>query len=485
MLISGFFRRRLQMQLLLVLLAAVSVAALSVLLISDSIRNAEQGVIADMGKQLNAAISELGQQYSDRTTSDSTWPNLPPSTQDVSLRAISQAVLRSYPGVEGGYYVGTQFLGYSFPTHDNPAAKTDVPSAERSVIQEVASRAESNGTAEQLLRGGNELVLIRATSMPQRGGIAWAMQRRSREPSSGGRRALLVALVIAALLSVGGTLQMGIVLRRGVKQIQDGLATLEKDFGYSLHEGSDELGEISRSVNRMASVRRRLEDELRREDRLRAIGRTVAGIAHEIRNPLNGIRLSMQLLAKKLKRGSVHSEDLGLVIAEVDRMDALLTDLLAFRETKKVALSEQNLLSVIEKCVHLVQPQEGTRKIRVHVEPEDADLRVRIDSQRLTQALMNLLLNAVEATEQYGDIEVTVHAENGAIAIEVHDSGPGLTEEQQKHLFEAFYTTKPDGTGLGLAVSREFVEEMGGKLTYKNSSPGATFLLELPAVVNA
>jgi len=482
---TGFFRRRLQLQLLLILLAAVSVAALSVLLISDSIRNAEQGVIADIGKQLNAAISELGQQYSDRTTSDPTWSGLPTSTQDVSLRAISQAVLRSYPGVEGGYYVGSQFLGYSFPTHDNPAAKTDVPSAERSVIQEVAGRAESNGKAEQLLRGGNDLVLIRATSMPQGAGIAWAMQRRSRVPTSGGRRALLVALVIAALLSVGGTLQMGIALRRGVKRIQDGLATLEKDFGYSLHEGSDELGEISRSVNRMASVRRRLEDELRREDRLRAIGRTVAGIAHEIRNPLNGIRLSMQLLAKRLKQGSVQSEDLGLVIGEVDRMDALLNDLLAFRETKKVALTEQNLLPVIEKCVHLVQPQEGTKKIRVHVQAEDAALRARIDSQRLTQALMNLLLNAVEATEQYGDVELTVHTENGAIAIEVHDSGPGLTEEQQKHLFEAFYTTKPDGTGLGLAVSREFVEEMGGKLTYKNSSPGATFVVELPVVMNA
>jgi signal transduction histidine kinase len=486
MVMTGFFRRRLQLQLLLILLAAVSVAALSVLLISDSIRNAEQGVIADIGKQLDAAISELGQQYSDRTTSDSTWPNLPPSTQDVSLRAISQAVLRSYPGVEGGYYVGTQFIGYSFPTHDNPAAKTDVPSAERSVIQEVAGRAESNGKAEQLLRGGNDLVLIRATSMPQGAGIAWAMQRRSRVPTSGGRRALLVALVIAALLSVGGTLQMGIALRRGVRQIQGGLATLEKDFGYSLHEGSDELGEISRSINRMASVRRRLEDELRREDRLRAIGRTVAGIAHEIRNPLNGIRLSMQLLAKRLKRGSVLPEDLGLVIAEVDRMDALLNDLLAFREKKQVALVEQNLLPVIEKCVHLVQPQEeGTKKIRVHVQRGDAALRARIDSQRLTQALMNLLLNAVEATEQYGEVEVTVHAENGAIAIEVRDSGPGLTEEQQKHLFEAFYTTKPDGTGLGLAVSREFVEEMGGKLTYKNSSPGATFVVELPVVMNA
>ena len=271
-------------------------------------------------------------------------------------------MLRSYPGVEGGYYADSQFLGYSFPTHDNPAAKTDVPSAERSIIQEVANRAGSNGKAEQLLRGGNELVLILARMVPERGVVVWAMQRRSREPAGAGRRVLLVGLVIAAILSVGGTLQMGIALRRGVARIQDGLGSMEKDFAYRLPTGIDELGEISRSINRMAFVRGRLEEELRREDRLRAIGRTVAGIAHEIRNPLNGIRLSMQLLEQRLKRGSVQPEDLGGVISEVDRMDALLNDLLAFKEKKQVVLSEQNLLPLIEKCVHLVQPQQGIGK---------------------------------------------------------------------------------------------------------------------------
>jgi signal transduction histidine kinase len=295
---SGFFRRRLQLQLLLILVAAVSVVALSALLILDSIRNAEQSVVADIGKQLTAALTELGQQYSDRTTSDAAWSTLPPTTQNVSLRAISQAVLHSYPGVEGGYYVNGQFLGYSFPTHDNPSAKTDVPEAERSVIEEVAERAVTNRSGEQVLHGGNELVLIQANALPQKGVVAWDMQRRSREPTSLARRALLIGLVIAALLSVGATLRMGFALRRGVAEIQAGLAILETDFAQSLPEGSDELGEISRSINRMAGVRRKLEEELRREDRLRAIGRTVAGIAHEIRNPLNGIRLSMQLLGR-------------------------------------------------------------------------------------------------------------------------------------------------------------------------------------------
>jgi signal transduction histidine kinase len=482
---SSFFRRRLELQLLLILVAAVSVAALSALLIWDSIQNAENAVIADMSRQLSAALGELGHQYSDRVNLDSTWPTLPASTQDVSLRAVSQAVLRSYPGVEGGYYVGSQFLGYSFPTHDNPAAKTDVPSAERSVIQEVANQAVSNGKAQQLLRGGNELVLILATTVPQQGVVTWAMQRRSRQPAGAGRTVLLVGLVIAALLSVAGTLQMGIALRRGVARIQDGLASMEKDFAYRLPAGIDELGEISRSINRMALVRGRLEDELRREDRLRAIGRMVAGIAHEIRNPLNGIRLSMQLLDQRLKRGAIHSNDLALVIEEVDRMEALLSDLLAFRETKKVVLNSQELLPVIERCVQLVQPGNGGLKKHIVVEVQRHDLRACFDSQRLTQALLNLLLNAVEAAGDQGTVRVTVLSRHGTIAVEVHDSGPGLSPEQQQHLFEAFYTTKPTGTGLGLAVSRELAEEMGGSLKYKNEQPGATFVLELPAVRDA
>jgi signal transduction histidine kinase len=480
---SSFFRRRLQLQLLLILVAAVSVVALSALLILDSIRNAEQSVVADMGKQLTAALAELGQQYADRTTFDAAWSTLPPTTQNVSLRAISQTVLHSYPGVEGGYYVNGQFLGYSFPTHDNPSAKTDVPEAERSVIEEVAERAVTNGSGEQVLHGGNELVLIQANALPQKGVVAWDMQRRSRQPTSLARRALLIALVIAALLSVGATLRMGFALRRGVAEIQAGLAILETDFAQSLPEGSDELGEISRSINRMAGVRRKLEEELRREDRLRAIGRTVAGITHEIRNPLNGIRLSMQLLEQRLRRGTVAPEQVQSVIAEVDRMDALLSELLAFREKKDAVVAEQKILPVIEKCVHLVQPQVTAE--RIQIEAESTDLRACVDAQRLTQALMNLLLNALEATPQQGDVRVRVYGKNGKLAIEVHDSGPGLTGEQQQHLFEAFYTTKASGTGLGLAVSRELVTEMGGSLTYKNDSPGATFVIELPAVPSA
>jgi signal transduction histidine kinase len=480
-----FFERRLQLQLLLILFAGVAVAALSVLLIWDSVHNAERVVIGDMGTQLNSAIQELGKQYTYRADSDTSWRSLPLASQDVSLRGISQAVLRSYPGVEGGFFSEGQFVGYAFPTHDNPSAKTDVPAAERSVIEDVARRASVRGSAQELLRGESELVVVRAAKTGGQDPVTWAMQRRPRQSGTAGRRILLVALVLAALLSVGGTLRMALVLRHGVSEIQQGLAGLEENFDQKLPEKSGELGEIAKSVNRMAAVRRKLEEELRREDRLRAVGRTVAGFAHEIRNPLNGIRLSMQVLQQRLKSGTVQSQDLSLVMGEVDRMDALLADLLAFREKKNLEISVLDVIPVVERCLELVRPPDGGAKIRFERPAEIGAVLVRADSPRLTQAILNLLLNAVEAAGENGEVVMHVRRNGEKVDIEVVDSGAALTNEQQQRIFEAFYTTKANGTGLGLAVSRQLVVEMGGDLRYQREPEAKAFVISLQAGRNA
>jgi signal transduction histidine kinase len=482
---TNLFQRRLQLQLLLILFAGIAVAALSVLLIWDSVHSAERVVIAAMGSQLSSAAAELGRQYSYRADSDTNWRSLPLGSQDISLRGISQAVLRSYPGVEGGFVSDGKFIGYAFPTHDNPNAKTDVPAAERSVIEEVAQRAKAGASAQELLRGSNELVLVEAMKSREQDAVAWTMQRRPRQSGTAGRRTLLIALVLAALLSMGGTLRMAMVLRQGVSEIQLGLQGLEKDFDQSLPERPGELGEISKSVNRMAAVRRKLEDQLRREDRLRAVGRTVAGFAHEIRNPLNGIRLSMQVLEQRLKSGNVQIQDLRLVMGEVDRMDALLTDLLVFREKKNLAISEQDVLPVIERCVELVRSPKGGAKIRVEGTVAGVRVLARADAQRLTQAILNLLLNGVEAAGADGEVIVKARQDGERVEIEIGDSGAELTPEQQRHIFEAFYTTKANGTGLGLAVSRQMVTEMGGDLRYQPGRGKKAFVISLEAGLGA
>ena len=174
------FQSRLQLQLFLILIAATSVAVLSVLLIWDSVHNAERVVIADMRSQMSAALTELSRQFIYRANSDSAWQTLPTSSRDISLRGISEVVLRSYPAVEGGYYENGDFLGYAFPTHDNPSAKTDVPSAERSAIEEVIHEALEKKTAQRLLPSRGELVLVSATKIS--GEDAVAAGARYREP---------------------------------------------------------------------------------------------------------------------------------------------------------------------------------------------------------------------------------------------------------------------------------------------------------------
>jgi hypothetical protein len=316
--------RRLQLQLLFVLVAALSVTTLSVLLISNAIHSAEGVVITDTRKTLATANSELDQQYSYRVSSDTSWSTLPATAQDVSLRAISQATLRSYPGVEGGFFAAGQILGYAYPTHGSGTPKIDVPEAELPQIEAAIRQARISGRSSQIVRGSRDLVVIQAIGRGDH--VTWTMKRVSgiTDPGERRRNALLIWLVIAAFVSVTGTLATVMGLRRGLSEIEGGLARLETDFDFALPAKGGELGRISRSVNRVAAARRNLEAELRREDRLRAIGRLAANTAHEIRNPLNGIRLAMQMLKQKLARHEIREGDLDLVIEEVDRLNFYL-----------------------------------------------------------------------------------------------------------------------------------------------------------------
>lgn len=477
--------RRLQLQLVFVLLAAISVAALSAILIVRSIRGAERVLLGDTRRVLSAANAELEIQYSERVNADSAWATLPDAARDISLRAVSQATLRSYPGVEGGYSVGGRILGYSYPTHGSGNPKVDVPEAERPEIESTIQDAEKSGKGERVLRGSRDIVVIDAVS--ERDHIAWAMKRLAgvTDAAETRRTFLLIGLVIAALVSVIGTLATVIGLRRGIAEIQTGLARLETDFAFDLPVSRGELGSISRSVNRVADTRRNLEAALRRADRVGAIGRMAASIAHEIRNPLNGIRLTMQMLKQKLGNTPGNSEirasDLDLVIGEVDRLNVLLSDLLAFREAPRPHMEEQKLLPILERCVELLGPQAQERNVAIRIQADDEDAQAAVDAKHLTQVLTNLILNALAAVPEGGMIDLHLGRKGSGFMIDVHDTGPGVPPESREHLFEPFYTTRNEGSGLGLAVSRELVNRMGGTLEYRDGGPGATFAIHLPA----
>lgn len=473
-------KRKLQVQLVLIMLAGIFVAASAALLVLEAVKGAERVVVSDANGVLAQATRELSQQYNERLKLGSGFLDLPLAAQNVSLRGISGAVLSSYPGVEGGYFREAHFLGYSFPTHDNPAAKTDVPAPEEDTIREAAEASlRQQAAVVRTLRDPYEIVLIRALPDGPENTVAWAMKRIPLNDPAGRWNWLLVALVIAALLSVAGTLATALSLNRGVRAITTGLDRLEQDFHYRMPEPNSELGVVGRAINKMAAARRQLEADLRREDRLRAMGRLIAGIAHEIRNPLNGIRLSIELVERRLKDRSASPEELRLVIAEVDRLDALLKHLFIFDKGDAPKLETLPLAPLIERSVRLIEPQAKTKDVTVEAGRWDLGAAALCNGAQLNQVLLNLMLNALDAVEKGGRISLGLKQGPGVVEISVSDTGPGLPEEQQDRVFEAFYTTKTNGAGLGLAVSRELIENMGGRLYYRNTGPGATFVIEL------
>lgn len=484
MILHRLRQNRLVLQLLFTFIAAVSFATVGAIIIADAIKSAESAVLGEAKRSLAVALNELKQQHRYRARSDPQWVGLPIEAKNASQRGITDTVLRSYPGVEGGFYSTTgKFLGYGYPTHDTGATKTDVPAAESGLIAEAARRSLTDDKrVEEVIRGKIDLLVLAAVRSDNPNTAIWCMKRLAGRARANHqpRLILLVILIIAALASISGALVTGIELARGVAEIKSGLAVLEKNFDYQLPERRDELGTISQAVNRMASVRRRLEAHLRREDRLRALGRLAAGLAHEIRNPLNSIRLTVQLLDSRLRTGRVRHADLEAIQTEVDRLNVLLNELLDLQGTRQPVLNDQPVLPVIEHCAEVLGRQADLRGVRLELDGVNPRVCASFDSQQLTQTVMNLILNALEASKAGDRINVRLQHDSGNVTVEVHDTGPGLDAEQQDHLFEPFYTTKPSGTGLGLAVSRELMRSQGGDLSYRSSAQGACFIVHLP-----
>ena len=175
---NRLLQNRLLLQLLFTLIAALSVATLSVVLITEAIQGAERVVLGEANRVIATAVGELKQQYQYRASSDTAWSSLPAAARDVSLRAITRTVLRSYPGVEGGFYMDADFLGYAFPTHDTGSVKTDLPIAEKGLILALTQDSlKTRRSIERVIRGRTDLLVLGAVPSSHGPAVAWGMKR--------------------------------------------------------------------------------------------------------------------------------------------------------------------------------------------------------------------------------------------------------------------------------------------------------------------
>ncbi len=241
--------------------------------------------------------------------------------------------------------------------------------------------------------------------------------------------------------------------------------------------------ELQDAARKLSQVYRELQDtfeQVKRADRLSAIGQLAAGLAHEIRNPLASIDGAAEVLNMADDRPELRKETVGIIRKECSRLNRLLTSLLDFARPRRPEWREVDLSRVLDSAIDLVSHSAG-KGIRFHRETAHGVPRLLGDAEQLTQVMLNLTLNAAQAMPEGGDVWLTARQDDDGIVIEIRDQGAGIPEENLDSIFDPFFTTKDTGTGLGLSVVHQIVTQHGGTVTVTgNQDKGTTFTLFFP-----
>ena len=237
---------------------------------------------------------------------------------------------------------------------------------------------------------------------------------------------------------------------------------------------------IGRDVTTEVEMQARLVET----ERLAAVGELVAGVAHEVNNPLGSISAFAQLLLREEGLTADQRESLEIIYGETLRASHVVKDLLAFARRSAPRREAVDLTQVVERALRLRGYQLASHGVRTVLDLPEGLPQVIGDARQLQQVVLNLVTNALQAMPDGGDLRLVARGNADRVSLEMTDSGGGIPESVRPHIFEPFFTTKPEGegTGLGLSVSYGIVAAHGGTLTLADStSSGTTFLITLPA----
>lgn len=227
-----------------------------------------------------------------------------------------------------------------------------------------------------------------------------------------------------------------------------------------------------------------LAERTHQHEKLAAVGTLAAGLAHEIRNPLNGAQLHVAYLARSLKRSAAAPdllEAVSVVADEIKRLAALVTEFLDFARPKPLIREALSVRTLCERSLHLVTPEASSQQVALHADIPSHDVTLHGDSHKLEQVLLNLLNNAIEACSEGNGSTITLRARRQPrhVVFEIEDDGPGLVRPDAP-IFDAFFSTKPAGTGLGLAITHRIVTDHSGAVTVESRAGRTVFRVTLP-----
>lgn len=405
------------------------------------------------------------------------------------LAAVAQTALAGVPGVEGGIWQSDAgSLAYAFPTYEGTGPKTDLPAAELKTIREVNAEALSSGRAASIRQPGRSQVLI-VHACPLRGPLpgitGWTMTRAFTAEGPAYNQ-LLAGLILLALTIFGSAAWLARVLyvwSRKIDLIETALDDRKNGLVDLPRLAPTGAPELDRLVDALNSTGERLSAERRRAaaaERLAALGRMSAGLAHEIRNPIAAMRLKAEN-ALAVTDGSRSSAALNTILQQVDRLDGLLRDLLEMTQARDPKFAEVDLAAFLTRTVETHRDLAAARGVILTAGTGPAFAQLpKFDPSQMQRAMDNLIINALQNTPAGGAITVEAHRKNHMLLLRVADTGPGIAEEVRERLFEPFVTGRADGTGLGLAIVREIARHHHGDVRLVEAAGGAVFEIEVP-----
>jgi signal transduction histidine kinase len=301
---------------------------------------------------------------------------------------------------------------------------------------------------------------------------------------------LIVSIVYAPhiLFQWGGHLTMEmekymeILIYNTVGGVTGLLSQREQERSVQLQKTATGLKESYQKLQHQSEQIIVIEEQLRRAEKLSTLGEMAAVLAHEIRNPLGSIRGTAEILKDDYQPGDPKYEFIEIQIKETERLNRVVQDFLHMARPQQAEMQPCPVQKELDTIVTLVSNEAKDRQVNLVLQPQPLPAIINADGEKLRQAFLNIVINALQATPKGGSVTIsTTISENGFCEISFHDTGAGIDADTLGKIFEPFFTTKPEGTGLGLAISKKIIESHNGTLVIESEHAcGATVTVRLP-----
>ncbi|MGA9981063.1 MAG: ATP-binding protein [Candidatus Sulfotelmatobacter sp.] len=303
---------------------------------------------------------------------------------------------------------------------------------------------------------------------------------------------LIVAGAGAVVICAVSIFVLAFLIQRPMVELQEKMGLVSEgnlDVAVSFAERNDEIGDLGRNFNHMMQQLRESREEIERLHRtqmsraehLATLGELATGLAHEIRNPLAGIAGVIEIVGRDLPSTSPARAVVKDVRLEIMRISRTLTDFLETARPRRPEIRKSNLNTTVEHAVMLARQQVLYSPVKIELQKAPHLPDVEHDSDQIHQVLLNLLLNAVQSMDGTGTVSVEVDTREGCASVTISDTGRGITPANLPNIFRPFYTTKGDGTGLGLSLAHRIVEDHQGRIDVRSVvGKGSQFTVLLP-----